>query len=375
MHCATQNPCARKRKLSITVINHPIRLVWRRIRRVARLLRWGSTAVTATATGVAHKNRRLLIIYDLSSQPFSIGDILIFQEASLVLRERHGVDKVDFALVYDPRSPVVSDPAFRNVDAESFLFHLSSVLPAAQVNPHLGSLFLFDSHRQLERHIADNAGDYVVWPTLVQYASRDYLFYHCFNELFREHFELHGCLPTIGSRPAASAWARQFLVEHAGESVPVTIQLRRNPANPARNSDIDAWIAFFRHCAGAYDAKFVIICGRNEIDGRLRELPNVIVAKDHGTSTEQDLALIEVSDLHMGMASGPGTMAHFSLKPYCMFKWDLKLGSIDGLVNEGHRYRFPFSTPLQNWIFGNESEALLKTEFQHIWNGRQGSSC
>ena len=139
------------------------------------MLRWGGAAVSGAA-GIPLPARRLLIIYDFSSQPFSIGDILIFQEASLVLRERHGLGKVDFALVYDPQSPVVPDPAFKNVDTESFLFHLSSVLPAAQVNPHLGSVFLLDSHRQLERHVANNAEEYIVWPSRNQYASREYLF-------------------------------------------------------------------------------------------------------------------------------------------------------------------------------------------------------
>jgi hypothetical protein len=268
---------------------------------------------------------------------------------------------------------VVPDPAFRNVDAESFLVHLSSALPAAQVNPHLGSIFLFDSHRQLERHIADNSEDYVVWPSLTQYASREYLFYHSFNVLFVEHFEIHGRLPVLGSRPVVSAWARNFLATHAGTSVPVTIQLRRNLANPARNSDFEVWIAFFRYCLANFAAKFIIICGRHEIDERLREMANVIVAKDHGTGIEQDLALIEAAALHMGMASGPGTMAHFGRKPYCMFKWDLKLGSLTGIIKEDYRYRFPFSTPLQNWIFENETELLLKVEFQRVWDGRDSA--
>jgi hypothetical protein len=342
------------------------------MRRVARLLRWGGSALRA-ASGIRESSRRLLVIYDFSSQPFSIGDILIFQEASLVLRTRHGTGKVDFALVYDPTTPVVPDPAFKNVDAESFLVHLSAVLPAAQVNPHLGSIFLFDSHRQLERHVADNSEDYVVWPSLAQYASREYLFYHSFNVLFMDHFEKHGRLPVLGSRPVASEWARVFLSKHVRDCVPVTVQLRRNLHNPARNSDFEVWIAFFRFCLANYAAKFIVICGRHEIDVRLRELPNVIVAKDYGTGIEQDLALIEAATLHMGMASGPGTMAHFGRKPYCMFKWDLRLGSLTGIIRDEYRYRFPFSTLLQNWIFETETESLLKVEFQRMWKGRDST--
>ena len=46
--------------------------------------------------------RRLLSIYDLNNQPYSVGDVLLFQEASLVLRKKYGLYQIDFAFVYDP---------------------------------------------------------------------------------------------------------------------------------------------------------------------------------------------------------------------------------------------------------------------------------
>lgn len=342
--------------------------VWR----LARLLRWTGTALPSIAVGASDKSKRLLIIYDLSSQPFSIGDILVFQEAALVLRAQHNLGKVDVAIVYNPRDPVVPDPAFREIDADSFLFHLSSILPAAQVNPHLGSLLLFDSHRQLEAYIADNADAYFVWPSLGQYASGQYLFYHCFNELFRDHFDRHGSLPSLGSRPAALRWAEQFIAEHVGAAIPVTVQLRSNKINPKRNSKVDAWLVFFRRCANQYHTTFIVICGRTEVDARLRELPNVIVAKDHGTTLEQDLALLEAGAFHMGASSGPGTMLLFSHKSYCMFNWDLKLDSIQGLIKEDYRYRFHFSTPMQNWLFEVETAEMLMVEFERMLACMQG---
>lgn len=341
-----------------------LRRIWRGIKRAARLLRWGSSV----AGGVSGKDPvRLLVIYDLSTQPFSIGDILIFQEASLVICKQRGLDRIDFALVYDPLTPVVSDPAFSGIGAESFLFHLSSILPAAQVNPNLGSLFLFDSHRQLERYVADNSERYVVWPKLSQYVSKEYLFYYCFNTLFTEHFKTRGSLPVMRSRPAASDWALRFLKEHIGELTPVTIQLRRNKANPGRDADYEAWIDFMRNCVDRFPVKFVIICGRTEIDDRFRNLPNAIVAKDHGTSLEQDLALLESGAIHMGMASGPATIVNFSPKPYCLFKWDINLDTIKGIVRDDYRYRLNFATPMQNWIFLNETPELLMTEFERMW--------
>ncbi len=344
---------------------------WRRLRRAARLLRWGAGALPAVGGTGLKSSRRLLLIYDLSSQPFSVGDILVFQVAALALRLDHGLDKVDVCVVYDPQKPVVSDPAFAAITRESFLVHLATILPAAAVNPHLGSLFLFDSHRQLEAHIADNAGAYFVWPSLAQYASREYLFYHCYNELLPAFHAQHGFLPTLRSRPAAATWAKRFLEQHAGTAVPVTIQLRRNPANPARDSNMDAWLGLFRTCADRYAAKFIVVCARSEVDPALRGLPNVTLAKDYCTTLEEDLALIEAGGLHMGASSGPGTMAEFSSKPFCLFNCGLRIDSVRGFVQESHRHRFWFSTRWQSWIFGPETEELLLAEFQRLWTGLQ----
>lgn len=334
--------------------------------RALGIVRWTATAASILAERKG-SSRRLLVIYDLVSQPFSVGDILILQEASLVLRERFGLDLIDFAVVFDPRQPVVDDPAFRNIDPKSFLFHLSYILPAAQVNAHVGSLFLFDSHRQLESFVAESGERYRTWPDLGLYASREYLFYRCFNELFHEHYREHGALPALQSRPAPAAWARAFLDAHAPGRVAVTIQLRRNPANPARDSKYDAWGSLFEYCASRYPVTFFVTCAHAEIDPRLRGRGNVVVVKDHGTGLEQDLALIEAAEFHMGASSGPGTIAQFNAKPYCAFGWKVRLDLLEHVVKEGHRHRFAFSGPLQNWIMQEETPALLISEFERLW--------
>lgn len=310
---------------------------------------------------------RLLLIYDFSSQPFSVGDILIFQEASLVLRELHDLGTVDIALVYDPTRPVVSDPAFEHVRPESFLFHLSSILPAAQVNPYLGTLLLFDSPSKLEKYVADNIDSYYVWPSFADYASHKYLYYHCFNKLFVDCFTRKGVLPSLCSRPAVNSWAREFLEKHAHRKIPVSVQLRRNPSNPARNSDYGSWIDFFRYCANHYPVQFIVICSPGEIDPVLRQLGNVVVAKDSHTSLEQDLALIEASSMHMGASSGPGTIAIFNSKPYCMFGFDANALLSKVLITEEHRVRFFFAKKEQYWVRQAETYELLVREFKFLW--------
>ena len=345
--------------------HHLLRSAKRALRRWLAIFKWAVSA--APAINYPGRKLRLLLIYDFASQPFSVGDILIFQEAALVLRENYDLDVVDMALVYDSSSPVVKDQAFSHIEPDSFLFHLSSVLPAAQVNPHIGSLLLFDSHRRLESYIADNRDDYLIWPRFGDYISREYLFYKCFNELFSDYYAKHGALPVLQSRPAATSWARQFLIQHVTPAVPVSVQLRRNPATPARNSDYESWYALFQYCAKHYPVKFVVICAATEVDTRFRNLTNVVIAKDFHTSLEQDLALIEASSIHMGPSSGPGTMAIFGTKPYCMFGFDTRPSMIKGFVHQEHRVRYQFANENQYFLRQIETRDILLREFDHLW--------
>lgn len=338
----------------------------RLLRRVAGVCAWAIGRIGCRCENT--DSASLLLIYDFASQPFSVGDILTLQEAALVQCSRHGLSSVDIALVYDPMNPVVSDPAFKSITRENFLAHLSVILPAAQVNPILRSLLLFGSHKHLEKFIADNAGRYVVWPSLGLYAAREYLFYHCIDSLFPDYFRKHGNLPRLSSRPAVAEWAISFLAKHAEEGlVPISIQLRNNPTTPARNSNYPAWVNFFSKCAKDYPAKFFVICAPSEIEPGLRILPNVVIAKDFHTSLEQDLAIIEASDMHMGASSGPGTIALFNRKPYCMFGFDGSEDLVASLGQEGHRIRYSFSAEYQYWIRETETYEILLAEFENLW--------
>src|SRR5216683_625676 len=85
--------------------------IYRPARQMARFLTWIFPALGKLLLPAPSGEQRLLVIYDTSYQPFSVGDVVVIQEASLVLRERHRVDIVDFALVCDPKHPASSDPA------------------------------------------------------------------------------------------------------------------------------------------------------------------------------------------------------------------------------------------------------------------------
>jgi hypothetical protein len=351
-----------------------LRPIYRPVRRVARFVMWAFPSIGNLLSPRSANGRRILAIYDTSSQPFSVGDLLIFQEASLVLCQKHQVDVVDFAIVYDPKNPASSDPVFAaSITEGNVMYHLASILPIAQVNQRLGSLFVFNSHEHLRRYIIDNTERYHVWPSAWLVATREYLSPVVFNDLLYSHYKEHGSIPYLSCRPFLRDWAEGFYHEYVCPQVPVTVNIRNNKGwHLNRNSQLDCWIEFFQHCEIRYPARFVIICARSEVDDRLRKCTNVIIAKDYQTGVEQDMALIHTSAIHMGAGSGPATMAWFNSKPYLMVNTVCKIGEFyerpDMIKQEeSNIQRFWFAGPLQRIANGVESMELLISEFALMW--------
>lgn len=351
-----------------------LRPVYQPVRRLLRFTAWAFSAQGNLLLDGASRDRRILAIYDTSSQPFSVGDLLLFQEASLVLAQKHQVDIVDFAIVYDPVNPASSDPVFAGtVTEDNVLYHVASLLPLAQVNHKLGAFFVFNSHEHLHRLIADNADRYHVWPSGWSMATREYLSPIVFNDLLLEHYKEHNSIPLLSCRPFLKDWTVNFYREHAYLQVPVTINIRNNKGwHQHRNSQLDSWLALFQYCETRYPVKFVIICARAEIDERLRHCANVILAKDHHTGVEQDMALIHGSAMHMGAGSGPATMAWFSNKPYLMVNTDYKPGEFyehAGMIlqTEENIQQFWFAGSNQRIAKGAETPELLIKEFEFLW--------
>lgn len=344
-------------------------------RRTSGFLSWVFPALGRLMFPRASSDRRILLIYDLSSQPFSIGDILAMQSASLVLREQHHADKVDFALVYNRKKPAFGHAAFAGINEDNLMFHLASVIPIAQVNQHLGSLFVFDSEQKLQRFISDNAASYYVWPSAWEFTGGDYLYFPFVNELLYDYYREHGTIPYLTCKEFLREWTEEFYAEHVYPNVPVTVNLRNNKSvTPRRNSRMEAWLEFFSYCEDRYPVKFIVICSRSEVDERLRSCPNVIVAKDHYTGIEHDLALIHTAAFHMGASSGPASMAGFGPKPYLLVNTDLVPEHYKGMIREGDFVRHFFAGPLQRLSFGVETAEQLAAGFAEMWSTVDASS-
>jgi len=104
------------------------------------------------------------MIYDFSSQPLALENILVIQEASLVLRKIRGLDKSIWHWCTTPPRPLSPIPRFlrsaRKISSGIFFDRLAGCTG----HPHLGSLFLFDSHRRLEEFASGSLHMYEIWP-------------------------------------------------------------------------------------------------------------------------------------------------------------------------------------------------------------------
>lgn len=320
--------------------------------------------------------KRLLAIYDLSVQPYSIGDVIVFLEGSLVMSELLGIDKIDMCFICDTDRPP-TDPIFNKVLGNNkHFYNLFLILPLIQLNPRLSSIFVFDSYSRMQQFISDNSEQYHIWPTIEQLERKEYTYYQIFHTLHNYYLQNHS-IPQLIVGDALRSWADKFYQERVFPDLPVTVNLRNNSYfHEHRNADIDIWIKFFQYCENRYPVKFVIICAFSEIDERLRKPPNVIIAKDYNTNVIQDLALIQSAAFHMGTSSGIMSLIAFTKQPYFITKCFL---TESNLLSHIHRYRgalikisedflsFSFASSLQRLTARAETKELLISEFERIW--------
>jgi hypothetical protein len=295
-----------------------------------------------------------------------VGDILVMQETSLILRLMHQAKNIDIAVLYDEKNPAGSDDVFKSINSENGLFHIASILPVVQVNPFLGSVLLFNSKNQLEKYISNGDEYCLVWPSGWELnVTREYLYYQMLEEIIYPYYIANQSIPYLRSRQSLEDWAIEFISQNISGDICISVNIRNNPNHHLeRNSNLKEWKKLFVNCQDKLPIKFIVICSLSEIDTDLRGLENLIFAKDFHTTVEQDLALIAASDIHMGTSSGPATMAWFSEKPYFIVNATLdqeyfRSNKIIKINGEGY-IKFSFSKDGQFFYTGRETFEILK---------------
>jgi hypothetical protein len=301
--------------------------------------------------------KRILLVWDFATVPYTIGELLYLQIRGLMLKWLHQAEHVDLAFICNPESPARKD---QGLTPYNYHPHFASLVPVPLVSPTLGNFLLFDSHSEFERYLRRSAESYAeIWPTAEDYRSRKPAYTDSLT-IIESFFAEHGWVPHLSFRPVMQDWAQSFFLRTVLPDIPVTVQLRNNAAMKhglRRNSRLESWLQFFHYCAGRFPVKFVVICAWTEVDPRLRECPNVVVAKDSHTSLEQDLALIQSSALFMGGSSGPALVAVFSKLPYLIFNVHTSYES------RPRGTQHVFASSHQKLVWEPESAELLIREF------------
>lgn len=296
----------------------------------------------------------------------TLGGLLILAEEVQIQRLIRGAALADLCILEDmadagsaASAPGKSDPSAGAIGSARWPW-----LGALEALEGIGTCYVCGSVAALRDLVGAGSQRYVPWPAFDDRARSKHPYG---STVYAQSFyRARGFVPHLACKPEARLWAHRFVEDYVAPDLPVVVHLKNNPAAPGEsNANADAWPAFFEACRGRYDVRFLLI-GDDELDGRVRALPNVLVTRERGATLAQDLALIQHAFAFMGMASGPCNMAIFSDTPYVIYKHpDHHPDEMHAELGEADH--FPFGTPLQRFVRAFETPEDLLARFAAIY--------
>ena len=243
--------------------------------------------------------------YDLRTQPYAVGDVLVMQEWALLQD-----CPIDFQFVFDPTRTVPNQRYITDHSAR-----LERLLPLGWCNPNVRSVSVVADSKQ----------------------ETGYLYYDLMAE-----FAKHERLPNL-----------QWCPVPRGDYV--SVQIRQNPHDTERNSVLPAWVEFL----ATTDDSFVVF---GDLDG-IPDLPNV--RKSRGPIVN-DLLTLAGARAHLGASSGPATLAWFNSQPFTVFHTTMTEGWCAGYEHNGGRGRFSWSADRQTHLIETETVESIRREHQAL---------
>jgi len=326
--------------------------------------------------------RRLLGVWWFQTLSGSIGDATIFHEILLCLKEEYGLDRIDVAFIDDAG----------HVNNRESRYHLGqrfkdNVVSMCCVNPCLGSVFRFDAWEEFLRFARVWRRRYVFHPAWD--ATGEIGLDARIRDLFADRprktgpgdfvlhrlpydprqialfYARHGSIPRESCRRETLEQVRAFLAEHVFPARPVVIQIRHNPMREChKNISLDLWLSLIDSRRQDPNIRFIVIGHPEELADSRLDRPNVIRSKQHFSSIEADLALIQTSRLAI---FNPGGLANFSWyagTPSLTFHADYRqLPELTGIPPNG---RLPYHTPYQRLFWGEPDKETILREFDRL---------
>lgn len=343
---------------------------YRSLGHVARVITWILPVFSKLLFSSEKNKSSILLIYDFETQPFSIGDFLLFQELATIIKALQKFSSINLAIVFDENNPTPSDKAFKSINTDNFRYNLISLLPIALISNDIDEFHIFNSKQKFEHYLSGISNEIETFPSGWKLnLTREYLYYTIFDEIIYPCYLSEGSIPELRLSNFLNNWANCFFQKNAPNKVSITVNLRLNNIfQKNRNSDFSCWLDFFKYAKQFYKkTHFFIICSESEIDSRFRELANVTLVKDFHTRIDEELALIKNSAIHLGASSGPALAAWFGSKPYLIMNTTLQeqiFANEKLVIKDGPDIlRFVFANSLQRFIVGPEKLEILVSLF------------
>lgn len=233
-------------------------------------------------------SKKIIAVWDEGRSQFTIGRGLIFLEEINVLVENLNSD--DVTIVWCSQRPI---PNLLNYPEWS------------------KSVVAFPNIENAANFIRDNGG--IVWGL-----ERPNFPYSYDESLI---YLQHSCgkkLPSLKPKEIWQELAGQYLSKYRHNcDYIVALHLKSNPQNSLSNAQFEEWCKFIADVSSAKKSYHFVIVG-NEKPGFLTDLPNA--SWTEGRDILLDMAIIQASDMFMGMSSGFCQLAMFGEKPYTIFK-------------------------------------------------------
>ena len=343
-----------------------------------------SFLVFAAAPGAVVRRKaekRILGICHFREQAFFLGDMMEFLEILNVLREEHGVDKIDVCYVDDESNPnqPISLRRYQELPGyKGMAMSLRALLPS------LGSVFWFDSDILFESFFRSMRRHYIPWPKFSSFHSwpsrmnynripEDGTVYPNVYAPLYDFFGKHGRLPVLTCPPEDLRWARRLMEEHVKPAVPIAVQVRFNPDSSYRDSNTPIWTEFLRSMEPRSDVKFMVVCRKEEIVPEWRAFKNVLFAKDFGSTVLQDLAVIQTAYFSMFPSGGFATFPWFCGTPSVVIGEEHHAFALKRSGLKTQKDRHPFMTPFQRMRWGPYTADTILEEFDSLWGDLEKS--
>lgn len=280
-------------------------------------------------------------IWDLNIAPISLGGLLTLAEELKIKSIEQQAELADLCLVGDVTSLNILESDGK------INYQKHPRLSAFMMLEGIGSCYLLESIAQQPETDCTRKYDTTLF--------------------VQEFYKKNEYIPQLSCKTGPLTWALRFLKNNVFPAKPIVIHLKNNPNGKGlSNAKLKVWLSFFGQCVGRKDLKFILI-GNEEIGPEIVSLPNILVARDFGSTLVNDLALIQTAYIFLGMSSGPCNMAIFSPIPYVIFKnpghhveeMKIELGQAD---------KFPFASVHHKFYRVFETKEKLISELGQLHN-------